>query len=74
MIVRVPGVSVMDDETVMLHLEKRHEDELKMNFLPEPDRSERRLRAPEEWRTYHDAMHRLCPSQYDHRHNDVNRG
>lgn len=72
--VRIPGVSVMDDETVMLHLELRHDDDLKMNFKPEPDRSKRRLTAPKEWRTYHDVMHRLYPHKYDHRHNDVTRG
>lgn len=68
-IVRVPDVSAMVDETLMLHLEKRHTDELEMTFLPEPDRAERRLRAPEEWRAYHDAMHRLYSRQYDHIHN-----
>lgn len=73
-IVRVPGIAAMDDETVMLHLELRHGDDLAMNFVPEPEREERRMKAPAEWRTYHDAMHRLYPNAYDHRHNDVVRG
>lgn len=70
-IVRVPGIQVMDDETVMLHLEHRHGDELAMNFLPEPDRAERRMMAPKLWRTYHETMHHLHSNddKYDHTHN-----
>ena len=68
--VRVPAVSVMKDETVMLHLEHRHTDDLEMNFLPEPDRAERRMMAPEVWRTYHQTLHRLHPNEYDHVHNE----
>jgi hypothetical protein len=67
--VRVPGIQVMDDETVMLHLEKRHGNDLSMEFKPEPDREERRMAAPAEWRTYHETMHRLNPNEYDHVHN-----
>jgi hypothetical protein len=70
MIVRVPAIHVMNDETVMLHLENRHADELAMNFLPEPDRVERRMMAPREWRTYHEALHFLNPDKYDHYHNE----
>jgi hypothetical protein len=69
-LVRVPAVLVMDDETVMLHMEHRHADELEMNFLPEPDRAERRMMAPSLWRTYHNMMHRLHPNDYDHVHNE----
>jgi len=69
-LVRVPAVSVMVDETLMLHLENRHGDELAMTFLPEPDRAERRLHAPAEWRTYHETMHRIHPNKYDHVHNE----
>lgn len=72
--VTIPSVSEMDDETLMKHLELRHEDDLAMSFKPEPDREERRLHAPKEWRTYHDAMHRLYPRKYEHKHHDVTRG
>jgi hypothetical protein len=70
--VRVPDIQVMDDETVMLHLENRHKNELAMEFLPEPGREDRRLHAPQEWRTYHEALHRLAiADQYDHTHNEA---
>lgn len=72
--VRVPDVEYMDDETLMKHLEFRHADDLKMSFTVEPDRETRRLREPDVWRTYHDAMHRLYPAKYDHRHQTVVRG
>lgn len=69
--VRVPSIDVMSDETVMLHLEKRHANELLVEFLPEPGRSERRMHAPDEWRTFHEAQHRLAASDtYDHTHNE----
>jgi hypothetical protein len=68
--VRIPPVTAMEDETLMLHLELRHDDDLKMSFEKEPDREERRTAAPKEWRTYHDAMHRLYPAKYDHAHNE----
>jgi hypothetical protein len=68
--VRIPPVAVMDDETLMKHLELRHGDELLMTFLPEPERSARRLRAPKEWRTFHETMHRLHPNDYNHSHNE----
>lgn len=69
--IRVPDITVMDDETVMLHLELRHANELLVKFLPEPDRTERRLTAPKDWRTFHDAQHRLAESDaYDHSHNE----
>lgn len=69
LITRVPSIDVMDDETVMLHLENRHADELAMTFLPEPDRKARRMMAPVEWRTYHETMHYLHHNKYDHEHN-----
>lgn len=70
----IPPVSEMDDETLMKHLELRHADDLAMEFKPEPGQTERRLHAPTEWRTYHNAMHRLYPRAYDHTHRDVVRG
>ena len=70
--VRVPSIEIMNDETVMLHLENRHANELLVEFLPEPDRPERRLRNAAEWRTYHEALHRLALSDaYDHTHNEA---
>lgn len=72
--VRVPSVADMDDETLMKHLEFRHEDDLRQEFTPDPDKGERRLAAPETWRTYHDAMHRLYPRKYEHAHADLVRG
>lgn len=65
---QVAPVSEMDDETLIKHLEHRHEDDLRMEFKTEPDRAERRLHAGAEWRTYHDAMHRLYPRNYEHVH------
>ena len=70
----VAPVADMDDETVMKHLEFRHEDDLKMAFKPEPDRTERRLNNAETWRTYHNSMHRLYPRKYEHTHRDTVRG
>lgn len=69
--VHIPSVEDMDDETLMKHLELRHEDDLKMSFEAEPDRTERRMHAPKEWRTYHDAVHRLYPRKYEHTHEGV---
>jgi hypothetical protein len=68
-VVHIPPVTVMDDETLMKHLELRHEDGLLMRFLPEPDRAERRMKSPKEWRTYHETMHRISDTPYDHEHN-----
>lgn len=70
----IPSVDDMDDETLMKHLELRHEDDLRLTFKPEPGRTERRLAAPGLWRTYHNTMHRLYSNKYDHRHRDVTRG
>jgi hypothetical protein len=61
----------MDDETVMLHLENRHANEVLVEFRVEPDREERRLVASKEWREFHEAQHRLSvASSYDHVHNE----
>lgn len=70
MLVRIPPVTAMEDETLMLHLEKRHGNDLSMSFEPEPGREDRRLAAPKEWRTYHETLHRLHPNDYDHVHNE----
>lgn len=64
----------MDDETVMLHLENRHEEDLKIPFVQEPDRPARRLNNRSTWVTYHQAMHRLYPAKYEHTHRDTVRG
>lgn len=69
-LVRIPGVSAMKDETLMLHLELRHGNDLRMEFNVEPGRTERRLHASTEWRTFHDAVHRIHPGEYDHVHNE----
>lgn len=72
MVVRVPDVSVMVDETLMLHLEKRHGNDVSMRFQPRPDQEVRELSEPHIWRTFHDAVHRIHPaSDYDHEHNPV---
>lgn len=71
----VAPVAEMMDEHLMKHLENRHaEDGLRMAFVPDPDREERHLREPSAWRTYHDAMHRLYPSKYEHTHRGLTRG
>lgn len=67
----IPTVSGMQDETLMKHLELRHASDLRMSFKVEPDRTERRLAAPQEWRTYHDTLHRLSPNGYDHEHEEA---
>jgi len=56
---RIPLVQQMDDETFMKHMENRHAEALKMEFTIEPDRTERRLHSPKEWRAYHDTLHRI---------------
>jgi hypothetical protein len=66
----VANVADMDDELLMKHLEFRHASDLRMSFETEPDRTERRLAAPKEWRTYHDTLHRLSPNGYDHEHEE----
>ena len=70
MIVRVPAVVVMDDETLIMHLELRHDNDLRMQFMPEPGKEKPRLTAPKEWRTFHETMHRLHPDAYNHQHNN----
>ena len=73
-LIRVPSVDGMNDETLMKHMEFRHDDDLRLEFQVEPDRAERRLMAADLWRSYHDAMHRLYPRKYDHTHPDTVRG
>jgi hypothetical protein len=72
--VMVPSVESMDDETLMKHLEFRHEHDLALRFLPDPDQEVRTLAAPELWRTYHDTMHRLHPNKYQHAHRGGSNG
>jgi len=60
----------MDDEDLMSHLEEFHPGDLKMKFLVEPGRAERRLRNPREWRTYHRTLHRIHPKSYFHSHEE----
>lgn len=66
----VAPVEEMDDETVMLHLENRHDEDLKIPFVAEPDRAERRLNNRSTWEAYHKAMHRLYPRKYEHEHRE----
>jgi hypothetical protein len=68
--VQVTGIEVMGDETLMLHLELRHRNDLSLEFVVDPDRPERRLHASAEWRTFHNTMHRLQPNSYDHLHTE----
>lgn len=68
--IEIPSVADMDDETLMKHMELRHEGDLAMSFEIEPGRDERRLRAPKEWRTYHDTIHRLALREFEHQHTD----
>jgi hypothetical protein len=71
-LVRVPSVQDMDDETLMLHFEHRHSDQLKLQFKPEPDSGKRRLHGSKEWRTFHETIHRLEMSDagFDHEHKE----
>lgn len=69
--VRVPPAEDMSDQILIKHLELRHGDDLKQKFTTEPGQTEPRLNAPREWRTYHNAMHRLYPRKYDHYHEEA---
>lgn len=60
----------MDDEWLMRHFETEHPDDLSMKFRPRPGKINRELAAPKEWRTYHEALHRLWPAKYAHDHNE----
>lgn len=69
-VVEVPDADDMDDETFLLHLEKRHGTEV---HLPVPAESAMKNRAVEAWigsyRSFHDRLHSLAvPGQYDHEH------
>jgi hypothetical protein len=68
--VRIPPVALMGDETLIKHLELRHDNDLRMQFMPEPQKETPRVTAPKEWRTFHETMHRLHPNDYNHVHNE----
>lgn len=71
-LLRIPSVRAMTDETMILHLEKRHDNDLRMQFMPEPGKDKPRTSAPKEWRTFHDKMHELHgDEEYKHTHNDA---
>lgn len=66
-IVEVPSAEDMDDETFLLHLEKRHAEECRMEKTPV------HRHAIEAWlpsyRAFHERLHGLAtPGQYDHEH------
>lgn len=78
-LVRVPAVGDMDDETLIKHMEHRHDEHIAMKFPNEPDRIKqglpRRLRAGVTWRLFHDKLHELYDGRvvagapfYDHEH------
>ena len=64
------SVADIEDEELMLHLQSAHPGDLRMSFEVEPGRIARRLRAPREWRTFHDALHRMRPNDYPHEHEE----
>lgn len=61
-------VHAMDDEELMCHLEQLHPGDIRLKFQAAPGEPQRRLAAPELWRTYHDTLHRLYPNNYEHTH------
>ncbi len=77
--VRVPSAEDMEDETLMLHMERRHGESLALKFEPEPDRVakglKRRLRNPTTWRIYHQRLHDLYDGRpngpYRHTHKEA---
>lgn len=63
----VPAAEEMDDETFLLHLEKRHARDCQFENNPVS------RRAKEAWlpvyRAFHERLHRIAfPGQYDHEH------
>lgn len=63
----VPDAGDMDDETFIMHLEKRHARDCGFENSPIS------RRAMEAWlpvyRAFHERLHRLAvPGQYDHEH------
>lgn len=67
---RIQPVANMSDETFMRHLEMRHADQLKMRFLIEPGRTERRMRARPAWEAFHSTIHRLSIGEPTHWHGE----
>jgi hypothetical protein len=67
-IVVVPHHDDMDDETFILHLEKRHREECKVEGFMS------RYSVPKwigNYRVYHDRLHDIAtPDQYDHDHEE----
>lgn len=65
----VQSVRNMDDETLMLHLENRHQKDMRMTF----DGPERRLGegTRSSWDEFHEALHRLNPNKYGHDHGEA---
>lgn len=65
----VPAEHDMDDETFLLHLEKRHAEECRFESTPV------HRHAVEAWlpvfRAFHARLHNLAtPGQYDHEHEE----
>lgn len=65
------SVADIEDEELMLHFQSAHPGDLRMSFELEPGRIARRLRAPREWRTFHDMLHRIRPNDYSHEHEEA---
>lgn len=68
--VEVPDVYDMEDETFLLHLEKRHANEVPLNGDGKAARH-----AVEAWvgvyRAFHERLHQLSvPGQHDHTHEE----
>jgi hypothetical protein len=64
---RVPEVEQMTDEAVCSHLERRHKDDVAMEFEPEVAGKPRRLLARIVWDTYHARLH-ATKDDHDHVH------
>lgn len=61
----------MEDEIFIRHLEKRHTSGLKMDFVPDEEGGERKIRARPEWESFHNTMHRLGMHNEDgHEHSE----
>lgn len=67
-VVEVPPADDMDDETFMLHLEKRHREECKIEtYLSRHSVS---VWLPN-YRAFHDRLHKIAtPGQHDHEHEE----
>lgn len=65
----VPAAEEMDDETFLLHLEKRHAEECRFEKTPVA-RHAVKVWLPV-YRAFHKRLHSLAtPGQYDHEHED----